>query len=209
MAIKVSIVEDDPGTREMLAALVSRETDMGCLKTYANAEEAVVGVPRDVPDVLLVDINLPGKSGIDCVAALKVVLPKLPMLIVTTYDDSENIFNALRAGATGYLLKRAPASEIVAAIRDAIASGAPMSSGIARKVVAFFHKAPVKKPNGAGHLTDREEQILNLLCKGLQYKEIACNLNVGVSTVRSHLHTIYLKLHVTSRTEAVVKFLGR
>lgn len=209
MSIKISFVEDDRPTREVLAAHIAREPDMACLRMYGSAEEAIAGVPSDVPDVLLVDINLPGKNGIECVTGLKGLLPALQMLIVTTYDDSENIFQALRAGATGYLLKRAPAAEIIAAIRDVHAGGSPMSASIARKVVAFFHKVPKKKAPGAGQLTEREEQILTLLSEGLQYKEIATRLDVGVSTVRTHLHTIYVKLHVTSRTEAVVKFLNR
>jgi DNA-binding NarL/FixJ family response regulator len=209
MPVNVSIVEDDPGTREMLGALIAREPDMACLHTYATAEDAVAGVPHQPPDVLLVDINLPGKSGIECVSELKSALPDLQMLIVTTYDDSDNIFQALRAGATGYLLKRAPAAEIIAAIRDVHAGGSPMTASIARKVVAFFHKVPQKKTSGAGQLTEREEQILALLSQGLQYKEIASRIEVGVSTVRTHLHTIYVKLHVTSRAEAVEKFLRR
>lgn len=209
MPLNVSIVEDDAGTSEMLAALVSREPDMACLHTYRTAEDAVRGVPKEPPDVLLVDINLPGKSGIECVSELKTALPEMQILIVTTYDDSDNIFQALRAGATGYLLKRAPASEIISAIRDVRDGGSPMTATIARKVVAFFHKAPKKKSTGAGHITEREEQILALLSQGLQYKEIAARLDVGVSTVRTHLHSIYVKLHVSTRTEAVVKFLKR
>jgi DNA-binding NarL/FixJ family response regulator len=208
-SISVSIVEDDPGTREMLAALVAREADMTCLRTYATAEDAIAHVPQQAPDVLLVDINLPGKSGIDCVNELKTAVPGLQMIIVTTYDDADSIFQALRAGATGYLLKRAPAGEITAAIREVYAGGSPMTASIARKVVAFFHKVPKKRTPGGGHLTEREEQILSLLSKGLQYKEIAARLDVGVSTVRTHLHTIYVKLHVNSRTEAIEKFLGR
>ncbi|HSI64736.1 MAG TPA: response regulator transcription factor [Candidatus Saccharimonadia bacterium] len=209
MPLKISLVEDDAGTREMLATLVSREADMTCLQTYSRAEDAIIGVPKEVPDVLLVDINLPGKSGIECVSELKAALPNLQMMIVTTYDDSENIFHALRAGATGYLLKRSPGAEIIAAIRDVHAGGSPMSASIARKVVAFFHKVPKKKSPGPGQLTEREEQILELLSKGLQYKEIATKLDLGVSTVRTHLHTVYVKLHVNTRTEAVVKFLRR
>lgn len=209
MQIKVALVEDDAGTCEMLAALMGREADMNCIRTYSTGEDAVVGVPKEPPDVLLVDINLPGMSGIECVSALKPQLPTLQILIVTTYDDSENIFQALRAGATGYLLKRAPAAEIIAAIRDVNAGGAPMTAAIARKVVAHFHKIPRRKTSAAGELTEREEEILTLLSQGLQYKEIATKLEVGVSTVRTHLHTIYLKLHVNSRTEAVVKFLQR
>jgi DNA-binding NarL/FixJ family response regulator len=207
--VQVSIVEDDTGTREMLAALVAREPDMACLRTYATAEAAIAEVPQQAPHVLLVDINLPGKSGIECVNELKTAVPGLQMIIVTTYDDADNIFHALRAGATGYILKRAPAREIVDAIREVHGGGSPMTASIARKVVAFFHKVPKKRSPGPGQLTEREEQILAHLSKGLQYKEIAARLDVGVSTVRTHLHTIYVKLHVNSRTEAIEKFLGR
>ncbi len=209
MPATVSIVEDDSGTREMLAALIAREPDMTCLATYPSGEDALAGVPHQPPDVLLVDIGLPGISGIECVSKLKTLLPELQMLIVTTYEDSENIFQALRAGATGYLLKRAPSAELLGAIRDVRAGGSPMTPGIARKVVAHFHKTPRKRTGGAGQLTDREEEILTLLAKGLQYKEIAASLDVGISTVRTHLHSIYVKLRVSTRTEAVVKYLER
>ena len=209
MSLKISFVEDDKLTREFLSMLVAREPDMEVMATYSSSEEALAKLPSETPDVLLVDINLPGKSGIECVTELKTLLPDLQMIIVTTYDDSENIFQALRAGASGYLLKRAPSPEIIAAIRNVNEGGSPMSASIARKVVDYFHRVPKKKITAPGQLTEREEQILSLLSQGLQYKEIASKLDVGVSTVRTHLHTIYVKLHVTSRTEAVVKFLGR
>lgn len=209
MPLKISFVEDDKLTREFLSMLVDREPDMKVLATYSSAEDALARLPQEIPDVLLVDINLPGKNGIECVTELKTLLPALQMLIVTTYDDSENIFQALRAGASGYLLKRAPSEEIIAAIRNVNQGGSPMTASIARKVVDYFHRVPKKKVTSPGQLTDREEEILALLSQGLQYKEIAAKLDVGVSTVRTHLHTIYVKLHVTSRTEAVVKFLRR
>lgn len=209
MPLALSIVEDDPLTAQSVAALISLESDMSHLRTYATAEEALSRVSKELPDVLLVDINLPGKSGIECVGELKARHPDLHMLILTTYDDSDNIFQALRAGASGYILKRTSAAELARAIRDVVNGGSPMSASIARKVVAFFRKVPKKKTTVAGQLTEREAEILALLSQGLQYKEIAARLEVGVSTVRTHLHTIYVKLQVTSRTEAVVKFLGR
>jgi DNA-binding NarL/FixJ family response regulator len=208
MSIRVSIVEDDRVTRESLAALIARAENLECFATYPNAEEAMRHVPEHRPDVLLVDINLPGRSGIDCVAMLKAAHPELSVLMLTTYDDSENIFESLRAGASGYLLKRTPSSEIIAAIREVHEGGSPMSMHIARKVVSHFHRARPATPEMQA-LTPRENEILTLLARGLHYKEIADQLGISTSTVRAHLHTIYGKLHVQSRTEAVIKFLGR
>jgi DNA-binding NarL/FixJ family response regulator len=205
--LRVSIVEDDRVTRESLAALIARADDLECLATYPNAEDAMRDTPKRLPDVLLVDIKLPGRSGIECVAALKAAHPTLNVLMLTTYDDTENIFESLRAGASGYLLKRTPSPEIIAAIRDVHEGGSPMSTHIARKVVSHFHTA--KPAPEMQTLTPREHEILTLLSRGLHYKEIADQLGISTSTVRAHLHTIYGKLHVQSRTEAVVKFLGR
>ncbi|EDY16768.1 two component transcriptional regulator, LuxR family [Chthoniobacter flavus Ellin428] len=208
MPIRISIVEDDRITRESLAALIARAENLECLDTYANAEEALHHAPERLPDVLLVDINLPGRSGIECVAALKTAHPRLNVLMLTTYDDTENIFASLRAGASGYLLKRTPSAEIITAIREVHAGGSPMSMHIARKVVSHFHLARPANPE-MQTLTPREHEILTLLARGLHYKEIADQLGISTSTVRAHLHTIYGKLHVQSRTEAVVKFLGK
>lgn len=208
MLIKVSIVEDDPATRENLMAIIDRSDDLAVLETYPSAEDAIRGVPRNMPDVLLVDINLGRRSGIECVAVLKAAHPKLQMMMVTTYDDTKLIFEALRAGASGYLLKRAPVAEIVAAVKEVHDGGSPMSAQIARKVVSYFH--PARSPvSEMETLTTREHEILTLLAKGLQYKEIADHLDISTSTVRGHLHLIYGKLHVQSRTEAVLKYLGR
>ena len=206
--LTVSIVEDDRITRESLQKLLSLAEDIICLKTYPDAESAIADVPRDPPQVLLVDINLPCKSGIECVAAIKAKLPALQVLMLTTYDDSENVFDSLRAGASGYLLKRNHSSEIISAIRDVQEGGSPMSMQIARKVVTFFH-SQTKAATPMAALTARENEILVLLAKGQQYKEIADQLEISTSTVRAHLHTIYGKLHVQSRTEAVVKYLSR
>lgn len=208
MSITVSIVEDDPATRENLKAIINRSDDLDCLHTYASAEDALRGVPRELPDVLLVDINLGKRSGIECVAVLKASHSKLQMLMVTTYDDTKLIFDALRAGANGYLLKRTPAAEIVAAIKEVHEGGSPMSAQIARKVVSYFHPQCTAVPEMEA-LTAREHEILTLLAKGMQYKEIADHLSISTSTVRGHLHLIYGKLHVQSRTEAVLKYLGR
>lgn len=208
MLIKVSIVEDDPATRENLMAIINHSDDLTVLETYPSAEDAIRGVPKNMPDVLLADINLGRRSGIECVAVLKAAYPKLQMMMVTTYDDTKLIFEALRAGASGYLLKRTPAAEIVGAIKEVHEGGSPMSAQIARKVVSYFHpsRSPVSEMET---LTPREHEILTLLAKGLQYKEIADHLDISTSTVRGHLHLIYGKLHVQSRTEAVLKYLGR
>ncbi len=207
MPITVSIVEDNRETREALEARVNQAPSLRCLNTYANAELALQGIVAEKPDVILVDINLPGMSGIECVAKLKEQLPQLPMLMITTYEEAELIFNSLRAGAKGYLLKNTPPAELVHAIEQIHAGGAPMSMQIARKVVDYFGK---KQPSAEmEQLSKREEEVLSLLAKGLLYKEIGDALGIGLPTVRTHIHRIYEKLHVQSRTEATVKFLNR
>jgi DNA-binding NarL/FixJ family response regulator len=208
MPITVSIVEDNRDTREALAARVNQSPSLRCLNTYANGELAVLGIPSEKPDVVLVDINLPGMSGIECVAKLKQQLPQLPMLMITTYEETELIFNSLRAGAKGYLLKNTPPNELIQAIEQIHAGGAPMTMQIARKVVDHFYRVQ-KASSEMEQLSKREEEVLALLAKGLLYKEISESLNISLHTVRTHLHRIYEKLHVQSRTEATVKFLER
>jgi DNA-binding NarL/FixJ family response regulator len=207
MPITVSIVEDNRETREALAARVNCAPSLRCLSIYATGELALKGIPAEKPDVVLLDINLPGMSGIECVAKLKALLPQLPMLMITTYEEAELIFNSLRAGAKGYLLKKTPPAELVHAIEQIHAGGAPMSMQIARKVVDYFGR---KQPSAEmERLSKREEEVLSLLAKGLLYKEIGDTLGIGLPTVRTHIHRIYEKLHVQSRTEATVKFLNR
>jgi len=207
MPITVSIVEDNRETREALAARVNQSSSLHCLTTYANGELALRGIPAEKPDVVLMDINLPGMSGIECVGKLKKLLPQLPMLMITTYEEAELIFNSLRAGAKGYLLKNAAPAELVQAVEQVHAGGAPMSMQIARKVVDHFCR---NKPSSEMEsLSKREEEVLALLAKGLLYKEIGDMLNISLATVRTHLHRIYEKLHVQSRTEAAVKFMER
>ena len=208
MPISVSIVEDNPGTRKNLAALLSSEPQLRLLNAYASGEEAVRGIPSQRPDVVVVDIKLPGMSGIECVAKLKAVLQDLRVLILTTYQESDLIFNCLRAGANGYLLKEMPAEELIQAIQQVHSGGAPMSMQIARKVVAYFHEIKEPQPDTA-KLTQREQEILTLLARGYFYKEIADKLGISLNTMKSHQHAIYEKLHVQSRTEATLKFLGR
>jgi DNA-binding NarL/FixJ family response regulator len=209
MPISVSIVEDNPGTRNNLVKLLGSEPQLRLLHAYATGEDAVRGILSvQKPDVVVVDIKLPGMSGIECVAKLKATMPDLRVLILTTYQESDLIFNCLRAGANGYLLKEMPAEELIQAIQQVHSGGAPMSMQIARKVVAYFHE--IKKPQPAGaKLTAREQEILALLAKGYLYKEIADQLGISLNTMKSHQHAIYEKLHVQSRTEATLKFLGQ
>jgi len=207
MAIRVTIVEDNPGMRESLRELVARAPQLTCATAHATGEEALRHFEQEAPDVVLMDINLPGMSGIECVVRMKVRRPATQVLMLTMYEDSELIFESLRAGASGYLLKNQPATELVQAIEQVHAGGAPMSMRIARKVVAYFQQ--ISQPRSEmEQLTRREQEILALLARGYLYKEIADLLGISLSTVRTHLHAIYEKLHVQSRTEAVVKYWG-
>src|SRR5215475_11218946 len=206
--ITVSIVEDNRGTRESLTELLKRAPGLRCLGAYPNGETALRELPAGNPDVVLMDNNLPGMSGIECVARLKQKAPKTQVLMLTTYEEGDLIFESLRAGANGYLLKNMPPGELVQAVEQVHAGGSPMSMHIARKVVSHFQQ--IKQPSSdMEKLTKREQEILALLAKGFLYKEIADQLGISLSTVRAHLHTVYEKLHVQSRTEAVVKYLGK
>jgi DNA-binding NarL/FixJ family response regulator len=208
MSISISIVEDIRGTRESLVKLIDGAPGLRCLKTYATGEDAVRELPAERPDVALVDINLPGISGIECVAKIKAQLPKLQVLMLTTYEETGLIFDSLRAGASGYLLKNMPPDELVQAIEQVHAGGAPMSMQIARKVVEHFHL--IQQPRSdMEKLTPREQEILALLAEGYLYKEIGDRVGVTLNTVKRHLHAIYEKLHVQSRTEATAKYLKR
>jgi DNA-binding NarL/FixJ family response regulator len=208
MRITVSIVEDDRGTRESLGELLGRASSLRCVGSHPDGETALQKIPDERPDVVLMDINLPGMNGIECVSRLKELMPKTQVLMLTTYEESDLIFDSLRNGASGYLLKNAPPKELINAIEQVHAGGSPMSMQIARKVVSHFRQ--IKQPSSEMEtLTQREQEILALLAKGFLYKEIADQLGISLSTVRAHLHTVYQKLHVQSRTEAVVKFLGR
>jgi DNA-binding NarL/FixJ family response regulator len=206
MSIRVAIVEDDPGVQQALKRIVQRAPSLSFDGAYSSAEEAFEPLSSSRPDVTLVDINLPGKSGIRLVSELKAKLPKLQVMMITVYEDSEQIFDSLQAGASGYLLKRSQPEEIVQAIEQLHVGGSPMSAEVARKVVTFFQQ---RKPAGEelDQLTSRELEILKELSKGYRYKEIAGRLEIGIETVRTHIHHIYEKLHVQSRTEAVVKYM--
>jgi len=206
--ITVAIVEDNRGTREGLVELLGRAPNLQCVGAWGSGEDAVRELPSHKPKVVLMDINLPGMSGVECVARLKQSLPQSLVLMLTTYEESDLIFASLRAGASGYLLKNMHPAELTQAVEQVHSGGAPMSMQIARKVVNHFQqiKAPASEME---KLTKRELEILTLLAKGYLYKEIGEHLGITLSTVRAHLHTIYEKLHVQSRTQAVLKFLDR
>jgi DNA-binding NarL/FixJ family response regulator len=207
MPVTVAIVEDDKELREDLARLVASRKDFRCTGAFGTGEDALRELPKNPPDVVIMDIHLPGMNGIDCARELKARLPETQTVMLTMFEEAEKIFAALRAGASGYLLKRAAPTELLAAIGQVHAGGSPMTPEIARQVVHFFQSE--KKPAANDDdLTDRERELLSLLARGKQYKEIADQLGISTDTVRSHIRRIYKKLHVHSRTEATVKFLG-
>jgi DNA-binding NarL/FixJ family response regulator len=212
MPISISIVEDNDKLRGTLAKLIGRTEGFRFVSDYASAEDALAGLPKMKPDVVLMDINLPGINGVECVRKLKALLPQMQVMMLTVYEDTENIFNALAAGANGYMLKRTPTKELIEAIREMQRGGSPMTTHIARLVVQSFRKPVATAPAGGGELSDlseREQQVLDLLAQGLIYKEIAEKLNIGYETVHTYIRRIYEKLQVRTRTEAVAKFLQR
>jgi DNA-binding NarL/FixJ family response regulator len=200
--LRVAIVEDDERFRKSLARWVAGTDGFHCSGHYPSAEEALTAIPRSNADVVIMDINLPNMSGIECVRRLKAACPELQIVMLTVHEDSDLIFKALQAGASGYLLKRSSPDRILEAILDVRQGGAPMSSNIARKVVQSFHH---QGPSLEANLTPREEEILGGVVRGLANKEIADQFSISVETVRVHLKSIYEKLHVRSRTEAVLK----
>lgn len=208
MSIKISIVEDDNGIRESLRELIDSEEDLLCVSVYKKAEEALQDIQRAKPDVILMDINLPGMSGIECTQKVKELLPESQVLMLTMYEDKDQIFRCLTAGASGYLLKRTSPGRILESIREVRTGASPMSGSVARVVVQYFQERK-QVVEDTQKLSKREEEILQLLAKGFRYKEIADHLGISFDTVRSHLRNIYDKLHVSSRTEAVVKYLNR
>lgn len=208
MPITVAIVEDDRRVRESLEVLINGGEGIRCVGTYASGEEALGALAGRKPDVVLMDINLPGMTGIECVRRLKAQLPKAQILMLTMYEDDEKVFQSLVAGASGYLVKRTSPADLLKAIQDVHTGSSPMTGKIARTVVEHFQKLQTACPEQE-YLSKREIEILNLLSKGYRYKEIADALSIGFETVRSHLKNIYTKLHVHSRTEAVVKYLRK
>jgi DNA-binding NarL/FixJ family response regulator len=208
MPISVSIVEDNEQLRGTLARVLNRADGFRCVSHYGDAESALQGLPKDRPDIVLMDINLPGMNGVECVRQLKPLAPQIQVVMLTVYEDTENIFNALAAGASGYLLKRTKSAELLDALREVLRGGSPMTTHIARKVVLSFQKAG-PSPQPTENLSQREQEVLDCLSQGLIYKEIAEKLGISYETVHTYIRRIYEKLQVRTRTEAVAKFLKR
>ena len=202
---KIAIVEDNKVIRESLMEFIQADPECRCVCACATAEEALKVIPKHEPEIVLMDIQLPNMSGIDCLAQLKQLLPAVHIIMVTVYEDTERIFKALRMGACGYLLKRCAPEELIAAIHEVRQGGAPMSREIARKVIASFQE-PLATATEVEDLTAREREILELLANGFPNKQIADRLGLTDGTVRWHLRHVYNKLHVRSRTEAALKF---
>lgn len=207
MPIKVAIIEDDSRVRQSLAVLIDGAGSFSCVGAFHNAETALKQMSGEWPDVVLMDINLPNMSGIECVAKLKEMRPSLLIVMLTSYEDNELIFDSLTAGASGYLTKRTPPAAILDAIADVHRGGSPITSSIARQIVRYFHDK--RRAPEMPELSKRESEILELLSEGQKNKEIAASLSISIETVRIHVRHIYEKLHVRSRTEAVAKYLKR
>jgi DNA-binding NarL/FixJ family response regulator len=206
--ITVAVVEDEPAVRQSFEQILNRAEGVRCIGTYATAEDALRELPLRRPQVVLMDINLPGMDGVECVRHLSRSLPDAQLVMLTVHDNTDAIFNSLAAGASGYLLKPVRAAQLVEAVRDVFAGGAPMTSNIARKVVQTFKKPPSSHEPAAEDLSPREREVLDFLAKGYLYKEIADALSVSYSTVHTHIERIYDKLHVRSRSQAIAKYLG-
>jgi DNA-binding NarL/FixJ family response regulator len=205
--IRVALVEDDPQVREGLQRLIAAAAGFECAAACASAEEALARLPALRLDVVLMDIHLPGMSGIECIRQLKLQQPAMQVAMLTVFEDHDRIFQSLAAGASGYLLKQTPPEKLLEAIAELHRGGSPMSAQIARRVVETFQRpAPAAAPEA--DLTPRELEVIRLLARGFLYKEIADQLGLSVETVRTHLHRIYDKLHVRTRTEAVMKVYG-
>lgn len=208
MSIGVSIVEDNEQLRGTLARVIGRAEGFRHVSHYGDAESALGGLPKDRPDVVLMDINLPGMNGVECVRRLKAAAPAIQAVMLTVYEDTDNIFKALAAGAAGYLLKRTKSAELLEAIREVHRGGSPMTTHIARKVTQSFQRAgPSAQPTE--NLSEREQEVLDCLSQGFLYKEIAEKLGISYETVHTYIRRIYEKLQVRTRTEAVAKFLKR
>ncbi len=206
--LKISIVEDSSKIRETFTELVNSHSAFEFISAYETAEDALKNIPSDKPDIVLMDINLPGKSGIDCTRKLKKIMKSVQIMIITVYEDSQLVFEALSAGANGYILKRTAPSEIINSIIDLHNGGSPMSPQIARMVVQSFQKK-IKNEDEINSLTEREREILSYLARGYRYKEIGEALFISTETVRGHLRNIYQKLQVRSATQALLKYMGK
>ena len=204
--ISVIVAEDLPEIRNSLVKLLQEQKDMLFLSAFSNAEDASPEIIKAQPDIVIMDINMPGMSGIDCIRKIKDDCPGTQFMIFTIYENDEKVFDALAAGASGYLLKKTPQEKIIEAIKELHNGGSPMSSQIARKVIGHFKET---KKQGHDDLTNKENEVLLLLSKGFLYKEIASQLSITVGTVTQHIHRIYEKLHVANRTEAINKVFGK
>ena len=210
-AARVVVVEDDSNLRRTMIAFINRSPGFSCAGTFPDGESALAGIPGLKPDVVLMDIGLPGMSGIQCVAALKEAIPTTPIIMLTVYDEGDYLFDSLKAGASGYLLKRTIGDKLLEAMQEAQAGGLPLTRHMAVKVGQYFQqfgKSQQASKDEINTLTPREHDVLKLLADGFRYKEIASELGITLDTVREHARRIYSKLHVSSRTEAVVKYLG-
>ena len=207
MNISVSIIEDDAPARHILANWIRRADGFGQVSEHGSAESALSKLPQEKPAVVLMDINLPGLNGIECVRQLKTLLTGTQFVMLTVYEDADHIFNALQAGATGYLLKQTPRNELLAALKQVHAGGSPMTSNIARKVVQTFRQRAPSLTEGED-LSPREQEVLELLARGYLYKEIADSLGISVPTVNTYVRRMYEKLHVRSRAQAVARYAG-
>ena len=205
--IKVAIVEDDEYIRGSLSELIQGTDNLDLAGAYEDGPAALEGIPRTRPDVVMMDIQLPGVNGVECVRELKAALPEVNFLMLTAYEDSDNLFESLKAGANGYLLKRTSSTRLLQAIHEIYDGGSPMTPQIARRVVRYFSAAPTDAKAELASLTAGQMKFLEELAQGYSYKEIADHLNITMDGVRSYIRRIYEKLHVHSRTEAVIKYL--
>jgi DNA-binding NarL/FixJ family response regulator len=208
MPIRVAIVEDCADVRDGLTFLLKDSSEYECVASCSTAEEAMTALPRTRPDVVLMDLGLPHMSGIQCISSLKKAMPDTQFMVLTVFEDDDRIFESLAAGATGFLLKTTPPAKLLEAIHDVQQGGSPMSNQIARRLVREFQK-PAQSASETASLSARELEVLNLLAKGFLYKEIADHLHLSRHTIRTHIRNIYSKLHVRTRTEAVVKTFPR
>jgi DNA-binding NarL/FixJ family response regulator len=206
--VRVALVEDNAKLRRSLTTLLNATPDLDCVEVCADAEQALKVLPDVAPDIVLMDIHLPGMNGIECVARLAEVLPTVRIVMLTAFESSEEVFSSLAAGARGYVLKSTPPAQLLESVREVAAGGSPISGSVARKIVDFFRSKP-SVPEGVDALAPREREVLKLLAEGCPYKKIAETMQVSLGTIRTYIERIYQKLHVHSRTEAVVKYFGR
>ncbi|MBL7980338.1 MAG: response regulator transcription factor [Flavobacteriales bacterium] len=208
-SIRISLVEDEATIRDALTGLFTSEPGVELVRAYRNAEEAIEGLPEDAPDVVVMDISMPGMSGIECVKHVIAQLPATQFLMYTMHDDDHQVFEALKAGAHGYLLKSSTPDQIIDAVHELMNGGAPMSTAVARRVIGHFRPIQERSDNSKDKLSEREYGVLQLLAEGLLYKEIADRLGLTVGTVKQHIHRMYAKMHVQNRVEAVNRYFGR